>query len=113
MNTKFFSNKQEKEVAKKFGGRKQLNSGALPFSKGDVITESFLIECKTTTTPKKSFSIKREWLDKLKGESLSMRKPYSVLAFNYEPNGKNYYVIDETLMKMLISHVENSYETIK
>lgn len=42
------SQKQEKSVAQKFGGRVTAASGALWGMKGDVRTDKFLIECKTT-----------------------------------------------------------------
>ena len=35
--TRFYSNKQEKKVAKTLGGKKVANSGATAFHKGDVI----------------------------------------------------------------------------
>ena len=46
MDTRKYSNLQEKRIAKKLHGRKQLNSGATMFQKGDVITDKILIECK-------------------------------------------------------------------
>lgn len=42
------SSKQEKDVAKHFGGKQVISSGALWFSKADVRNDKFLIECKTT-----------------------------------------------------------------
>ena len=99
--TRFFSNKQEKQVAKAIGGKQTANSGATPFSKGDVVTDNILIECKTCTHEKKTFSIKKEWLDKNKEEAFAMRKQYSALAFNFGPNTDNYYVIDEKMFKIL------------
>lgn len=100
--TRFYSNKQEKAVAKAVKGKQTANSGATKFSKGDVITDQILIECKTCTDYKKSFSIKKEWLDKNKEEAFAMRKPYSALAFNFGPNEKNYYIIDEKMFKILL-----------
>ena len=64
--TRFYSNKQEKKVAKAVQGKQVANSGATPFYKGDVITDNWLIECKTSTNVKASFGIKREWLEKNK-----------------------------------------------
>jgi integrase len=46
-STRLYSNKQEKEVAKKVKGSRVPNSGAAMFYAGDVITQHFLIECKT------------------------------------------------------------------
>lgn len=93
--TRFYSNRQEKKVAKKVKGFKVVNSGATTFAKGDVVTQDWLIECKTTTaTEKASFSIKREWLEKNREEAFAMNKSYSALAFDFG-DGNNWYVIDE------------------
>ena len=62
--TRFYSNCQEKAVAKAVGGKQQSNSGATPFQKGDITTDKWLIEAKTKTSESKSFSIKKEWLEK-------------------------------------------------
>ena len=100
--TRFYSNKQEKAVAKAVGGKKVANSGATAFNKGDVTTDDMLIECKTCMENKKSFSIKKEWLEKNKEEAFEMGKSYSALAFNFGPDTENYYVIDERLFKKLL-----------
>lgn len=104
--TRYYSTKQEKKVAKNINGKRQINSGATPFYKGDVQNQNWLIECKTTTSYKKSFAIKKEWLDTLTSERLALKKDYCALAFNYEPNGKNYYVIDERLFLQLIQLIK-------
>lgn len=105
--TRFYSNKQEKQVAKAVGGRQVPNSGATPFNKGDVKTAQFLIECKTSVTEKRSFSVKKDWLLKNKEEAFAMGKDYSVLVFNFGPDSENYYVIDERLFKRLKEVIEN------
>ena len=46
--TKYHSNKQEKRVADELGGKTVIGSGSLWGAKGDVRTEDYLIECKTT-----------------------------------------------------------------
>lgn len=99
--TRFYSNKQEKTVAKALGGKQVSNSGATAFSKGDVHTDKFLVECKTTIDDKKSFTIKKEWIDKNKEEAFAMNKPYSTLVFNFGPTSDNYYVIDEKMFLRL------------
>lgn len=68
MNTRKYSNLQERRIAKKLQGKKQLNSGATMFAKGDVITDNFLVECKTKIKDSKSISIQKEWIEKLKEE---------------------------------------------
>ena len=108
--TRWYSNKQEKHVAKAVGGKQVSNSGATAFNKGDVTTEQFLIECKTVINPVKSFSIKREWLDKNEEERFAMNKDYSALAFDYG-DGVQYYIINETLFLELVRLLkEENYE---
>ena len=107
--TRYFSKMQEKAVAKELNGRVQPNSGATAFAKGDVKTDDWLIECKTKTTPSDSTSIKKSWLEKNMHEALFLGKPYNALAFNFGPNEKNYYIIDEDTMSLLIDLLkENS-----
>lgn len=100
--TRFYSDKQEKKVAKAVSGKQTANSGATAFSKGDVITAEWLIECKTSTSEKQSFSIKREWLDKNREESFAMRKDYNALCFDFGPDTERYYVIDEKTFKRFV-----------
>ena len=64
--TRFYSAKQEKQVAKIVDGKVNANSGAAPFCAGDVVKDNFLIECKTTTKEVKSYSIKKDVLLKIK-----------------------------------------------
>lgn len=112
MNNKQFSNKQEKQVAKKIGGKKQPNSGATPFAKGDVKTPLFLIECKTMVADRESISIKREWIQKLKEEAFSMNRPYYSLAFNFGglENKNNFYIIDERLFEQLHRYLQEDQD---
>ena len=69
--TRDFSDAQEKAVCRLLGGQQVANSGAGHFCKSDVVVKdaSLGIECKTSTTVKGSFTVKREWLDKSKEES--------------------------------------------
>ena len=108
--TRFYSNRQEKQIAKAVGGRKTANSGATAFNKGDVTTDLFLIEAKTCTEYKKSFSIKKEWLEKNKEEAFAVGKYYSALAFNFGPDEANYYIIDEKLFRHLNELLEGEEE---
>lgn len=59
--------KQEKEAAKRYGGRTKPGSGSSPLSKGDVQTRSFLMEMKGTIH--QSLSVKAEWLIKISKEA--------------------------------------------
>lgn len=110
MNTRYYSNKQEKKIAKKLSGKQTANSGATKFSKGDITTEKFLIEAKTKTKESTSFSIKKEWLKKNKEEAFAMNKDYSALAFDFGDNGSIYYVIDEKLFMQLKNYLEKEEE---
>ena len=105
-NNKYYSNRQEKKIAKELGGKQTSNSGATSFSKGDIRTKQFLIEAKTVTKSKDSFSIKKAWLMKNKEEAFAMNKPYNALAFNFGPNEENYYIINEKLFKELVKYKE-------
>lgn len=101
-SNRWYSNRQEKAVAKALNGRQTSNSGATAFIKGDVLTDDgWLIECKTATTEKVAFSIKRAWLDKNREEAFAMGKDYNALCFDFGDNGTRYYVIDEKTFKNL------------
>jgi hypothetical protein len=105
--TRYYSSKQENKVAKDVGGKTTANSGATMFDKGDLKTDQFLIECKTKTSNSDSISIKKEWLDKLKDESLFMKKKYEALIFNFGPDSKNYAIIDLELFNILQEYLKS------
>lgn len=104
--TRFYSNKQEKQVAKAIGGKQTSNSGATAFSKGDVRTDSFLLECKTCTKSQKTFTVHKEWFEKNKEEAFAMGKPYSAVVFDFG-DGEQHYIIDEKLFKKLLNYLED------
>lgn len=98
-------------MAKAMGALQQANSGAGTFAKGDVCNRSasMLFECKTTTSNKESVSIKRDWLEKVEEERKSKRLDNSCVVINFGPDApynKNYYIINERLMKFLIDKLE-------
>lgn len=99
--TRWYSDKQEKKVAKLVNGKQTANSGATSFSKGDVRADNWLIECKTLTEPKKSHTIKKEWLEKNAEEAFAMNKPYNALAFDFG-DGENYFIIDARTFRKLV-----------
>ena len=94
--TRYYSNRQERSVAKAIGGRQTANSGATKFSKGDVRTAQFLIECKTLTKEQKSMKIQKDWIIKNSEEAFAMNRPYSAISINFG-DGENYYIISEQL----------------
>lgn len=106
-STRDYSSKQEKQVAIKFNGSQTKNSGATPYQKSDVLIDKFTIECKTKTKLSESITVKKDWIDKQIKESLFMGKPYWSIAFNFGPNQKNYYIIDEELFEILIKKLED------
>lgn len=107
-STRYYSERQEKEVSNIVRGTVQSNSGAGKFQKGDIVNKnaSLLVECKCTLSEKDSFSIKKEWLSKNLLESKQMRLSNNCLAFNFGPSTPNYFVIDEKLMKYLVGKLE-------
>ena len=107
-STRHYSKAQENKVASKFGGQRTLNSGATPFQKGDVNLEKMLIECKTKVKPSETMTIHKEWLEKNEKEALFMGKEHSALAFNFGPQQKNYYIIDEHLFEILTNKIGDS-----
>ena len=110
-STRYYSDLQENSVAKVLNGLKVANSGAGKFSSGDVVIKdaSLLLECKTSTSEKKSFSIKREFLEKNKQEALSSRLMNGCLCFDFGPGTDRYYVIDEKMMKFLVEKLKEDY----
>lgn len=105
--TRFYSDKQEKKVARTVGGKQTSNSGATLFQKGDITTEEFLIEAKTCMKEQKTFTMKKEWFDKNKEEAFAMGKPYSALVFDFGDD-EEHYVIDEKLFQILVKYLEES-----
>lgn len=104
-STRYFSDAHEKSICRALGGKQNSNSGAGNFNKGDVVVSeaSLLIEAKCCMAPKNSVSIKREWIEKNRQEAFMSRKDNHVVCVNFEPDGNNYYLIDEKLMKFLVS----------
>ena len=94
-STRDYSAEQEKHIARVTGGRLTPNSGGTKFGGGDVVTDTFLIEAKTTTKEKTTFGIKKEWLKKAREQAFEQGKDKYALAFQFEPNGDNFYVITE------------------
>lgn len=104
-STRYFSNKQEKKVAKTIGGKQTANSGATKFSKGDVYTDEWLLECKTKTKDSNSMTIQREWFEKNNEEAFAMGKSYNAVVIDFG-DGKNHYIIDENLFLKLVKYLK-------
>lgn len=106
-STRFYSKKQETAIADATGGQRTPNSGATAWSKGDVLTEQFLLEAKTKTTHSDSIKINKEWFEKNKQEMAFMGKPYSAIVFNFGPGEENHYIIDEYLFLELLEYLKD------
>ena len=102
MTTRELSSYHETQVAKALGGHRTSNSGATPFTKGDIIVGDCLIECKTKMNEVKAFSIQKEWLDTLEEERRGMGKQICAVAFSFNSGKDSYYVIDQKTMNMLL-----------
>lgn len=89
-STRYYSNKQERQIAEKLKGHKQANSGATAFVKGDISLDDWLIEAKTATKEKQSFSIKKEWIEKNKEEAFAMNKSHQTVTFNFGGDNLDY-----------------------
>lgn len=107
-STRYFSSEQERSVAKKLNGYASPSSGSGNFRKGDVVCKnsSLLIECKCVMSPKKSVSIKKDWIDKNKEEAFATGLFNQAICIDFEPNGENYFLINERLMEFLTEKLE-------
>lgn len=84
------SRRQERRLAKTLDGKPTAASGAFWSHKGDVRSEDFLVEAKTTE--KASYSLKKEIWEKIRREALlDGRMP--VLAIQIQD--RNLVVLDE------------------
>lgn len=106
-STRFFSKRQEIAIAAATNGQRTPNSGATAWSKGDVLTEQFLLEAKTKTTHSDTITIRKDWFQKNREEAAFMGKHYSALVFNFGPGEENHYIIDEDLFQVLLEYLEN------
>jgi hypothetical protein len=74
------SQRQEREMAQLIGGRRQKGSGALVGDKGDVRLQGVL-RGEMKLTSKRSFSLTREVLDKIRSECVGRERPFVGLRF--------------------------------
>ena len=93
---------QEKQVAKLVDGQVQIASGGTSHGGGDVLTDNWFFECKTVTTKKDSYSVKKSVIDKMKEQTFEQRKEYCALAFRFSPEDKDYFVLDSDTFKYMM-----------
>ena len=109
--TRYYSDRQEKAIAKAVGARQTKNSGATPWQKGDVTDDLWLLEAKTCTKDKQSFTLQKSWFERNRNESLFMGKKYSAVVFNFGPNSQeNYYAVDEQTFLLMKEALQNMEE---
>jgi hypothetical protein len=106
--TRYYSNKQETKVAKELGMKKQPNSGATAFDKGDLKDDYLLMECKTLTKPQKSHTIQKEWLTKNKEEAFSRGKQIAALTFDFG-DGNNHVILEMSDFKEMYEAWKEKY----
>lgn len=106
MSTKKFSNMQEKRIAKKLGGTTQPASGALPIAslKSDVkVTNSedwkVLVSAKTSMVKnyqagKRSFTLKKEWLEEVKHQAFEGGYDFGVVSISFD-NRQDFYIVED------------------
>ena len=100
--TRFYSKRQEEQIAKSLGGSRQPNSGATSIAKGDVLVDDWVIEAKTKVTPSETIVFHEDWLKSVEEERKDMLKSYAAVCFSFG-NGVNYYAMDEKTFKFLLS----------
>ncbi|AVM70531.1 hypothetical protein C3V36_11030 [Lachnospiraceae bacterium oral taxon 500] len=87
------------------GGKQIIGSGSTPFLKGDVVAGKLFIEAKTKMTPSKQITIKKDWIDKAREQSLATRKEDYAIAVSFG-DAKEYYLIEDSLMEDLFKSRE-------
>lgn len=97
---------QERDIAKYLQGKVQSNSGGTRFGGGDVHTKHFLVEAKTPTKSQSSFLIHKEWLEKAKNQAFEQGKYFWSLAFRFDPEGQDFFIVDKWLMKQLVDCID-------
>lgn len=96
MTTRYFSDMQEKHIAKVTGGKVQSNSGGTKFGGGDIHTKKFFIEAKTPAIERKSFTIMKDWITKMREQAFEQGKECCALAFTFDPDKQeNFYILSE------------------
>lgn len=93
---------QEERIAKLFSGARTTQSGGGKWKKGDVLSDSFLIECKTTVTEKTAYSIKKEVLDKADSQRREMMLPFYAQAFTFGDD-KDFIILPANAMRHLLT----------
>lgn len=95
--------KQEQEIADKLKGKRTKQSGG-GYTKGDVISDLFLIECKSTKG--RSFRITNQLLDKLDKDAFGSSK-IPIMFVELEHGKRKFYVISDCYFEKLVCSQEH------
>lgn len=98
MRTTYYSNKQEKRWASRLGGRVSPGSGASARCKGDVTSEHFKVECKTTT--KETYALKHATLLKIENEAKKVAKHF-MLTVEFSNHRRELVIVDRNLLGIM------------
>lgn len=85
--------------------KRQVGSGNKWFNPGDIITDVFIIDAKERTG-EKSFTIQKDWLDKLYDESKVMGNRIPVLCFRFKNSETIYTIMSYENLLNIISMLE-------
>lgn len=114
---------QEKRIAKKLGGKTQPASGALPIAslKSDVkVTNSedwkVLISAKTSMVKnhqvgKRSFTLKKEWLEEVKHQAFEGGYDFGVVSISFD-NRQDFYILEDVDFENMLKALKEYEEEI-
>jgi len=97
------ANKQERKCADKNGGMTVAGSGS-GIEKLDVNLTDVKIKVECKRTDKKSLSIKKEWLTKVR----DTRRMGNEVVFELEIQDEDWYLIPETLWKQFLGYLRDN-----
>ena len=116
MSTKDFSSTQESRVAAYLGDDFHVvaASGANPSNPGDVVSENFIIECKTHTTKDYKIIFNHKVWDKIKQEAISQRKtPALVTDDGTQDMAKTWVLMDAKMVPPTIKKYLATEQIVK
>lgn len=112
MSTKDFSNKQENLVAKYLGWKTVVGSGARDFHYGDVISSSWLGECKTHVSKQSSVVFNKNHWVKISDESVFHHRNPALIVDDGTQDISNTYVVFKYQFDGLSTHELVTFEPI-
>lgn len=116
MSTKDFSSTQEHKVAEFLGEEFHVvaGSGANSAHPGDVVSEHYIIECKTHTTKDYKIIFNHKVWDKIKQEAISQRKtPVLVTDDGSQDISKTWIIMDNKMMPLTIKKFLATEQIVK